>query len=111
MDASQITFHITGGPSRGRLFDHVKYLYEDEEGAPTVSIHFSTWARPDGTGAKIVGVRIHSIRHKDNTGYNFTLEGTCLVETFSKTEDVFSQHKFLAFYNSKKRKGKIELLP
>lgn len=108
MDTSKITFSINDGPNRERLFDHVKYLHE--ENVPIVPARFSAWAQPKGIKAKVAGMRIDTIRHKDNTGYSFILEGSCTIDVVDSTEERFSQHEFRASYNSRRRKGELELL-
>ena len=107
MDTSSIMFFINDGPSRERLFDHVKYLHE--KNAPIIPIRFDTYAQ-GGINAEIIGIRINAIKHADNTGNYFILEGSCIIDVVDNVEERFSQHEFRARYNSRRRKGRLELL-
>ncbi len=107
MSIEKIMLKIADGPSRDLIFDAMKYNYETR-----IPLEFKVVreesASEDNLFKKMetIGIRdveIHSIQHKDGTGFKFNLEGCLDV----KVEEGYVPRTFKALYNAKTRKGTI----
>ena len=103
MNTKEITLDITNGPASDRIYDSMKYSYDD---SPIV-IQFVVPLDEDGSFARISDMKIVTIQHKDGSGYSFNLGGFCDADLTSANGRYISPYRFQAYYNARTRKGKI----
>lgn len=106
MDTSKypLSFNIEGGPSADRLIDSFKYAYSKEVKVP---VSF-TVVREKGDHkyaiSEVTSAHIATMAHEDGSGHSFNLTGYCQIPS-GETK------KFLAYYNTKTRKGTMSIIP
>lgn len=110
-------FDIVAGPSKDMLFDACKYAYNKRV---RLLVNFDiaigyTMPREDVgcvyMSMVISNIRICSIEHEDGSGEHFNLRGYCKADlnSFERKSNllVYTSYKFVAYYDSKSRKGWI----
>ena len=96
---------IANGPSKDRLFDSMKYQYEDS--SIESNFRFSL-DQDDKNAIKVRNLKIVGIQHEDGSGYSFNLEGVCDADLENSSITVYSPYRFKAYYSARTRKGHIE---
>lgn len=111
-EKQQVYYDILSGPGRDKLFDSVKYAYDDDS---YIAVTFSIangYSMPKGhPGCAYIPmvidkVRITSLTHEDGSGYNFLITGFCQADLNIFGNDPIP-YRFNAFFNAKARKGWI----
>lgn len=87
-------FSITNGPSRDRIWDHVKFQMDPDVDLPLV---FTL----EGVG-EVRNLWISSVRHEDGSGYSFIITG--------EIDELAGRSQFKAYYNAKRRNGAMTIL-
>ena len=112
MDTRKRTFAIENGPSSDRLFDAVKYAY-DEEAKVKVSfgISGSNYICTDDAKSAIKptifwNFKLIGICHESGNNCTYLLKGYAVIQEDKHRNDV----PFEAFYDSRLRKGSLTLL-
>lgn len=111
------TFNIENGPSKDTLFDACKYAYSEHS---NIKVNFSIaagYTMPlDHPNCAYLPMElpyfiIQGIQHEDGSGESFNLQGFCKAKLYNSLEENvgFKPYRFEAYYNSKNRKGTIEL--
>lgn len=109
MDTIKRTFSIESGPSADRLFDAVKYAYD--EGAK-VKVNFSIFKNelicPDDDSKlpKFLSFKLIGICHESGNNFAYILKGYTTLQEAKQRREV----PFEAFYDSRLRKGSLTLL-
>ena len=104
-------YEIIAGPNRDALFDACKYAHTDTARIPILfEVPITSTLPSDNRNntyipMAISGISITSIEYEDNSGESFNLEGDCYADPDSTGES--KPYRFQAYYNSKKRKGRI----
>ena len=112
------TFDIVKGPNKDILFDACKYAYNklaDITVKFTVAAGYTT--KPDDPRCAyipmtVTDVMICGIEHEDGSGESFNLHGYCNANLDSSGSTgggnmIYKPYRFVAYYNTKKRKGSI----
>ena len=106
-------FDILNGPSRGQIFDACQYGCDKNS---HINLDFSVMEgysdSPSNPGAltflfKIEDLAVTGIKHEDESGHNFIIEGFCKIDLSHRKWGMTRNH-FKAFYNTKTRTGKME---
>ena len=110
-------YHIENGPSRESLIDAFKYAYDKKN---TISIEFLVpvghAVDPETAETNVYiamplsDITIVSLEHEDGSGHQFNIRGYCKADlsgAFSSENAVLRSRKFLAYYNTRTRKGTI----
>lgn len=111
MDIRNKSLAIANGPGKSALIDAFKYSYDDaiEINVDFVVILGYTDHPCSGNGVykflPMRNVRISTIKHMDNSGHSFNLEGICRANPGGS--GVFTPYKFQAYYDTMNRKGTI----
>lgn len=107
-------YDIVGGPNRDILFDACKYAYDDNVKLPVgfkIVIGYTT--SPDNPGYTYMMMAatdflISGIEQEDGSGEKFNLTGYCKADLdYSGGALNYKPYRFMAHYDSKKRKGFI----
>ena len=102
-------YDIVKGPSKDALFDACKYAY----GKNSIYVDFTVAAGYTASMSShqaaykpmaVDNIVICSIGHEDGSGESFILQGYCNANVDSL---IYKSHRFVAHYNTKKRRGKI----
>ena len=116
LDSQTVRFNISGGPSRDRIFDACKYVYDKIriDLDFKVILGYSTPKDDPCCAALEVPVkdfRIHKIMHEDGSGESFMLSGRCKADLDPCMPIIkkYKEYGFSAWYNSKRRTGWISL--
>ena len=111
MNTKEKTYEIVDGPSRDRIYDAIKYVYEME--IPTKFVIVEGYsAPPEDPNAVVFALKtrdviIHQIQHNSGTGFDFKLEGS--LDAMPSSDTSWHPYTFQAYYNAKSRKGNIRL--
>jgi hypothetical protein len=111
-------YEIMDGPSKDMLFDACRYAYNR---AANLTVNFSvaigyTMPRKHPNccyiAMPITHVRIVGIEYEDGSGERFNLHGYCMADlnSFVKRDVDYKPYRFKAYYNSKKREGRITFI-
>ncbi|MBP5633390.1 hypothetical protein J6X13_00435 [Candidatus Saccharibacteria bacterium] len=114
-EATQKVFDVVDGPSKGDIFDAVKYAYSRTS---NVGVNFKiafgyTKPKGDPEGAVIYlhacNFRLRGIEHEDGSGENFNIKGDCYVSFRPMCSEVSHMHgkNFSMYFNTKDRTGTI----
>lgn len=111
-------YDIVAGPNRDALFDACKYASNKNVSfVVKFSIAVGYTAPKDDSGCAYIpmdikDIKILGIDHEDGSGHSFNLHGYCMAdpESFGRPNKSYKQYKFKAYYNAKKREGRITLL-
>lgn len=112
MDTKNKTFAIEDGPSASRLFDAVKYAYEENDkikvgfSVPKSYLGGSQKSPTAYTKLKMGDVKLTGIIHESGNGHSYILHGYCIVCEDGENREV----PFRAYYDTRARKGSITLL-
>lgn len=107
---------IVNGPNRDRLFDAMKYAYDDDVRIPInfQVIYGTTMPTVHPACANIYlqmrNIRVASIQHECGSGYSFNIEGylkTRLDNPCEIIESEMHEYRFVAYYNADTREGTI----
>ena len=112
------SYDIIAGPNKDALFDACKYAYNK---SAKISIDFAVvlgYTTPtDNPGCayipmSLTDIKISGIEHEDGSGESFNLRGYCKADPCFRREDNmhYKSYEFRAYYNSKSRKGRINLI-
>lgn len=106
------SFNIENGPNLDKLVDAFKYAYDD---STKVTISFMIRNKPL-TDAKTTNDlasceidRICSIEHEDGSGQSFNIQGLVKRVSIGDPRSTLTNLRFRAYYNTRSRKGYIEL--
>ena len=103
-------YDIVNGPGRDALFDACKYAYSKESDVKvdfTVAAGYTASVGSPYAAYKPMSVGdvvICGITHEDGSGRKFILDGYCSANVESS---IYKTHRFVAYYDTKKRSGKI----
>ncbi len=112
MNTMNRSFAIENGPSADRLFDAVKYAYEEHD---RIKVGFSVaktyleYTENSPTAylkLKMGDVKLIGICHESGNSHSYNLRGYCFVCEDGENREV----PFSAYYNTRTRKGSITLL-
>lgn len=108
-------YDIVNGPNKDTLFDACKYAYAKNS---DITVDFAVAAGYTAPVSShqaayipmsVIDIRICGIEHEDGSGESFNLKGYCSANLSSSGERgaVYKSYGFVAYYNTKKRKGWI----
>lgn len=106
---------IVNGPSKDTLFDACKYAYNSKVVIPIgFKVALGYTAPKDDPACAYVpmsvsGFRISAISHEDGSGESFSLSGCCHA-SLDPNPIHLDSYEFVAYYNSKTRKGTIKFI-
>ena len=107
-------YDILDGPSIEALFDACRYAYSKTIIPIKFVVAIGYTCNPGEIGAArvVMGTRnfkIVGISHEDGSGSKFNLEGfgEAKIDEDGHATNVFKNYHFVAFYNTKTRKGNI----
>ena len=109
------TFNIEKGPNRDTLFDALKYAYSKDGARVPVSFEIASgYTMPPGEPGRAYlrmaakNFRITGITHEDGSGASLILTGYCDADTrVSYSQVEYKNRRFEAYYNTKRRTGRI----
>ncbi len=105
---------IVNGPNRDRLFDAVKYAYDEDVKVPlNFQVVYGTTMSVTHPGCaniylRLKDVKVISIQHECGSGYSFNIEGylkTRLDNPCEILETEMNDYKFTAYYDADVREG------
>ena len=116
LSSQTVRFNIGGGPSRDRIFDAGKYVYDRVR----IDLDFKVilgYSTPKddpccaALGVPVKDFRINKIVHEDGSGESFMLYGQCKADLDPCMPIIkkYKEYGFSAWYNSKHRTGWISL--
>ena len=99
------SFDVTGGPSRDNLFEAVKRAYSGLPEFFGFDIQFDETRELNTHNMKLTG-----IKHQDNSGHRFIIEGTCWMTFSPYTTEMNHLHSktFTMTYDTDESKGTIK---
>lgn len=103
-------FDIQCGPSRETLFDACKYAYDESK----INIHFDIALKYTEDNLKyykmqISDVKVIGVEHEDGSGTKLNIHGTMKAD-LTESRPVSARpvcYKYIAYYDTKKKKGTI----
>ena len=116
MDTTAVVRAIEKGPSKDRLFDAMKFTYDQDVDIPIQFYVVVGYSAPvDHPGcmvfyAGIKNLRITSLEYEDGSGDSFNIRGFCDTNADTRTNSTYEHCKFKAYYNTVTRKGSMEFL-
>ncbi len=105
------TYDIVAGPNKDILFDACKYAYNKTAKIAvdfTIAIGYTAPKDAPGCGfipMTITDITIVGVENEDGSGESFNLHGHCRANL----EGNLACYQFYAYYDSKSRKGYIDL--
>ena len=108
--AKKVTYEVKGGPSKDRLFDAVKYVYEKDSIPLRFGVIFDTVAPGNCFRfLNIHDIRVTGITHESGSGDKFNLTGYCKMTFSPMTTESSHLHEkpFKMFYDAHDRVGTI----
>ena len=108
-------YDIIDGPNKDVLFDACKYAYSKNVDINVDLKVAAGYTAPIGSHQSayipmsIIDIKISGIEHEDGSGESFNLKGYCSANLSSSGEAgaIYKQYNFIAYYNTKRRKGWI----
>ena len=106
-------YDIVNGPGRDTLFDACKYAYSKESDIKVELTVASGYTASKGSHQaaykpmSVGDIIVSGIEHEDGSGRSFILHGYCSANVDSQ---IYKRHRFIAYYDTKKRKGKISFM-
>jgi hypothetical protein len=99
------SFNVTGGPSRDNLFEAVKRTYSGLPKCFEFDIQFDETHELNTHNMRLTG-----IKHQDESGHRFIIEGSCWMTFSPYTTEMSHLHskKFTMTYDTNESKGTIE---
>lgn len=104
-------YDIVAGPNKDALFDACKYAHSKAAKIPIdFEVVLGYTLPPNEPGSAyipmdITDISITCIEYEDNSGESFNLNGNCCADPDFTGGS--KPYRFKAYYNSKKRKGRI----
>ena len=111
-------YEIMDGPNKDMLFDACKYMYSRTAHLPVNFEVAIDYTMPGDhpyvcyAAMAIAHIRIVGIEYEDGSGENLILRGYCMADLnyYGGDKVTYKSYRFKAYYNSKKREGRITFI-